>query len=103
MRIRKRDLSCSGSNCATFGTPVDIDPNLYRRFKPTSVPALVYARGVNPIDPDVSEGSPENVPVPPPSSWTMIYGDMSLGYLFEQVATAANSSSLAMLARFLGR
>lgn len=103
MRIRKKDLSCSGPNCATFGTPIDIDPNLYRRFKPASVPALVYVRGVNPIDPDVSEGSPENVPAPSPSSWTMIYGDVSLGYLFDQVSTAANSQSLAMLARYLER
>ena len=102
MRIRKRDPGCSGLNCDTFGITIDFDPNLYRRFKPTSVPALVFVRGVKPIDPDVSEGSPENVPVPGVSSWKMIYGDASLGYLFDQVSTAAGSNSLAALARYLG-
>ncbi len=103
MKIRLKDLGCNGTGCATFGTPVDIDPNLYRRFQPTVVPALVYVRGVRPIDPDVSEGSPENVAVPSPSSWTVIYGDTSLGYLFEQVAEAVKSPALTAMARYLGQ
>jgi type-F conjugative transfer system pilin assembly protein TrbC len=99
MQIRLKDLGCNGLGCATFGTPVDFDPNLYRRFRPDVVPALIYVRGVTPVDPDVSEGSPENVP--PPSSWTMIYGDASLAYLFGQVAGTVKSPSLAAMARYL--
>lgn len=102
MRIRKKDQLCSGLACPTFGTPVDFDPNLYRRFRPAVVPALVYVRGVKPHDPDVSEGSPENVPTPPASAWSMIYGDASLGYLIEQIANTKGSPALAAIARFLG-
>ena len=101
MQIRKKDQMCSGLNCPTFSTPVDFDPNLYRRFMPAVVPALVYVRGVKPHDPDVSEGSPENVPTPPSSAWSMIYGDASLGYLIEQIANTKNSPALAAIARYL--
>ena len=101
MRIRLKDPACVGPSCPTFGTPVDFDPNLYRRFNPAVVPALVYVRGVKPVDPDVSEGSPENVPAPSSRDWSMIYGDASLGYLFGQTADAAKSPSLAALARYL--
>lgn len=102
MRIRKKDPACAGMDCPTYGTPVDFDPNLYRRFKPAVVPALVYVRGVKPVDPDVSEGSTENVPVPDSSAWSMIYGDVSLGYLIEQIAQATPSPTLSALARYLG-
>ncbi|WP_205743313.1 TrbC family F-type conjugative pilus assembly protein [Geobacter sp. FeAm09] len=103
MQIRLKDLGCSGANCATFSTQIDIDPNLYRRFRPASVPALVYVRGVHPVDPDVSEGSPENVPVPSPSSWTMIYGDAALSYLFGRTADTTKSPTLAAMSHYLGR
>lgn len=103
MRIRLKDLGCNGTGCSTYVTPIEIDPNLYRRFKPDSVPALVYVRGVKPVDPDVSEGSPENVPTPSPSAWTMIYGDASLAYLFERISEATKSTTLAAIAGYLGR
>jgi hypothetical protein len=97
-RILYHDPDCSDlSGCPTFNATVEIDPNLYRRFMPERVPAIVYARGITPHDPDVSEAIPENVPALKSSSWVMLYGDASLGYLLSKIVDEKPSPGLVSL------
>jgi len=97
--LLKQDPQCTGSNCALNEANFEIDPNLYRRFKPERVPALVYVKGVHSVDPDASEGIDGNVP--PSSSFWMIYGDASFGYLLSRVADDAQSPSLEAMANII--
>jgi len=92
--MQKKDRSCTGPDCAMYAVPFDIDPNLYRRFKPVQVPALVYAQGVT-VQGEGSEGfdaKGSNVPTNP---WWVIYGDSALSYLFSRVSAASGSAVLA--------
>jgi type-F conjugative transfer system pilin assembly protein TrbC len=98
-RILYRDPDCSDvSGCPAFNVAVEIDPNLYRRYKPLQVPAVVYAKGINPNDPDMSEGLASNLSESKSSTWLLLYGDASLGYLLSKAAESAPSPGLAALA-----
>lgn len=99
--LLKVDPRCTGMNCARYQASFEIDPNLYRRFKPERVPALVYARGVNPLAPDMSEGVEWNVSTPSSSSWWMIYGDASLSYLLSRVAEDAKAPNVEAMAEII--
>ena len=101
-RMLLKDPGCE-SNCSSYNASVVIDPNLYRRFRPEVVPAVVYARGVKPSDPDRSEGDPTNVKKPSDNSWLMLYGDASLGYMFKRINEQAHSPALGALAAALSR
>jgi len=91
----KKDRTCEGTDCLTYGPAFEIDPNLYRRYKPSQVPAVVFARDVTSRGPDTTEGIDENESFTAKNPWWMIYGDASLSYLFSRVAESANSSVLA--------
>lgn len=99
--LLKKDRSCEGSDCPTHQVAFEIDPNLYRRFKPSQVPALVYARGVTLDGPGVSEGFDAKKSSVPTNPWWVIYGDASLSYLFARVAEDAASPALANFAENL--
>lgn len=101
-RILSRDPNCVDvSGCPTFNAAVEIDPNLYRKYRPLYVPAVVYASGIKPHDPDMSEGLAANVS-DPKQDWLMLYGDASLDYLLSKAAEAVpDSGSLAGLAEKL--
>ena len=82
--LNKDHASClSGGECDSFSAIVDIDPNIFRRFNPEVVPAIVYAKGVNPTIPDVSEGHTESVGELDDKNIMMVYGDISLGYALD--------------------
>ena len=88
-----KDPGCANDGgCISYNAMVQIDPNLYRRFLPERVPAIVYVKGVRPGTPDMSEGIDENVP--PSGAWFMVYGDASLGYVLERINDEAHSATL---------
>lgn len=98
--MQKENRTCTGSDCAMYGVAFEIDPNLYRRFKPAQVPALIYTRGVT-VQGEGSEGfdaAGSNVPTNP---WWVIYGDSSLSYLFSRVSDASGSAVLADFSEIL--
>lgn len=96
----KEDRRCTGPDCAMRGVTFEIDPNLYRRFKPSQVPALVYARGVT-VQGEGSEGFDANGSSVPTNPWWVIYGDSSLSYLFSRVSDASGSAVLADFSEIL--
>lgn len=99
--LLKKDPLCSGAGCETHEVMFEIDPNLYRRFKPAQVPALVFARGVTVAGEGTSEGfDAENSNVPK-NPWWVIYGDASLSYLFSRVSQEAKSTVLEEYSEFL--
>lgn len=92
--LLKKDPHCNGAACEMHEVAFEIDPNLYRRFKPTQVPALVYAQGVTLAGEGVSEGfDAENSNVPK-NPWWVIYGDASISYLLSRVYADAKSPVL---------
>jgi len=85
------------TQCEMFATGVNIDPQLFRRYKIERVPAVAYATGVNVLQPEMSEGLLETVEVG--KSYT-VYGDASFDYLLEQINKEAKSRSLeSMIAK----
>ncbi|WDN91068.1 hypothetical protein BuS5_04040 (plasmid) [Desulfosarcina sp. BuS5] len=75
------------NECPAFNTSVVIDPLLFRRYKITAVPAIVYARGIEVMDSQGSEGKEENAKL---SEAYLLYGDVSLGYALEQIYKKTN-------------
>lgn len=101
-RFLLKDPGCADVvGCVSFNAAVQIDPNLYRRFRPERVPAIVYAKGVRPGDPDMSEGIVENVPQS--DAWFMVYGDASLGYVLGRINDEAHSPTLASVAKTISK
>lgn len=105
-QILHKDKNCqfSGSmNCDGFGAAVLIDPELFRRYKPAVVPAVVYVKNVKPLHPDMSEGSDDIVGVLNESDVYTVYGDASLGYMLDVINREVKSSTLEAAVRGLGR
>ncbi len=98
-KVLFKDVTCRGEGCPTFNTEVIIDPELYRRYRPQAVPAVVYAKGVRPFDPDRSEGNKENTPSA--SNWWMAYGDASLGHVLKVLDREAKTGKLEKMAKFV--
>ncbi|WP_224962474.1 TrbC family F-type conjugative pilus assembly protein [Geomonas subterranea] len=92
--LLKKDRTCEGAGCEAHEVTFEIDPNLYRRFKPTQVPAVVYARGVTFAGEGASEGFDAHNSNVPSNPWWVIYGDASLSYLLGRIAGDANSPVL---------
>ena len=80
-----------------FSTGINIDPQLFRRYRIGRVPAIVYATSVNIIEPGMSEGLRETATV---GQTYTVYGDASFDYLLEQINKKAKSKSLeSMIAK----
>lgn len=89
--IIKKDPGCDlRKGCDTYSVEVQIDPLLFRRYDIKQVPALVYAEGVETLNPG-SEGIRENTSV---ERYYVIYGDASLDYLIERIQEEAKSANL---------
>lgn len=97
-KVLMKESNCRGKNCQAFGAAVEIDPLLFRRYKPTKVPAIVYAKGIKLQDPEHSEGDIDNSSELNSNSWWMVYGDSSLGYALDQIGLAANIRKLQDMA-----
>ena len=96
-KVLIQDLSClqkygEFGTCQSFNTQVLIDPLLFKRYRIDRVPALVFAKGVNPSDPEASEGDSERTPSP--ESFYVIYGDAGLPAMVEYLQKESGSTSL---------
>lgn len=82
--------------CATFNTEVQIDPNLFKKYRIDQVPAVVHATGVSMIDPTASEGLDENTTI---GGATVVYGDAAIDSILETMADEEKSASLVAVVK----
>jgi type-F conjugative transfer system pilin assembly protein TrbC len=99
-KVLVKDENCRAmtEKCETFSSNLEIDPLLFRKYGITSVPAVVYARGVRIADPGQSEGYDKNVKV---SDYYAVYGDASLEYAIRAFHKETKSPSLEGMIRKL--
>ncbi len=76
-----------------------IDPFLYRHYAIGQVPAIVFARGISTINPELSEGLDSNIQKNAESY--VVYGDVSLEYAVEKINVTAGNQRLTTIAREL--
>lgn len=81
----------SGEKCKMYRSMVQIDPMLFSRYEITSVPAMVYADGVNILEPRSSEGLSENAGV---GKSLVLYGDTSLEGAIDRFHSETGATSL---------
>lgn len=74
---------------------VDIDPILFKTYGISKVPAIVYARNVNVLSRDISEGLNDNLSGKPVTF--TIYGDVSLQYALQRISDKTNSTFIKSL------
>ncbi|NKE71273.1 TrbC family F-type conjugative pilus assembly protein [Candidatus Manganitrophus noduliformans] len=91
------------ANCKVFRDRCDahqvnfvIDPLLFRKYRITQVPAVVYAPRTGAAEPDRSEGL-----TPTEKEFYVLYGDASLEYLLETLRRETKSRSLGRAASAL--
>jgi hypothetical protein len=77
-----------------FSTPVLVDPNLYRRYNITEVPAVVFAEGVNFLEGQEGMGSEGLGHVSSVGKASIVYGDMALDAVLERINKETKSDSL---------
>ena len=76
-----------------------IDPFLYRHYKITQVPAIVFARGISTVNPELSEGLQSNIQKTTESY--VVYGDVSLEYAIEKINAKASNQRLNAIVKQL--
>ncbi len=88
-----KDLGCDfrKTQCEAYSASIQIDPLVFRRFGIESVPAFVYARNVQMLDPTLSAGAGENTKI---GDFMVIKGDVSLPYALEVFGRETKSSSI---------
>lgn len=101
-KILLKDSSCDpfSTRCELYHVNVEIDPMLFSRYRVEEVPAIVYARGIDSVDPEQSEGLEENTSV---ADAYVVYGDVSLEYALERIRKKSGSSQLQSLINQLRR
>ncbi|MBI5178179.1 MAG: hypothetical protein HZA04_02860 [Nitrospinae bacterium] len=88
LRIRP---SCTGK-CEQYPVNLTIDPLAFRKYGITKVPAVVYARGVNPMEGIECVAGQENG-----GEYWVAYGDAPLRELLEYINGEAHSEALARI------
>jgi len=92
-----RSVQSGGAlECDTYGAEVLIDPMLFSRYDIGVVPAVVYATGVKPYDPEGSEGFEGNTQV---GASKTVFGDAALDAVIETIADNTKSKSLEVLVK----
>jgi conjugal transfer pilus assembly protein TrbC len=101
-RILAKDPLCDPvkTSCNMYAANLEVDPLLFRRYGITRVPTFVYARGINRIDPEMSEGLPEAAEV---GDYDSIQGDVSFAYVLETFRQETRSASMEALFSALER
>ncbi len=97
--VKNENCGVASGKCKTFSANLEIDPLLFRKYGVMSVPAVVYARGVEVMDAGQSEGSEQNVKIP---DYYAVYGDASLEYAVRAFYKETKSPSLEGIIRKLG-
>ena len=96
--VLKRDPGCK-EYCPIFLGQVQTDPYLFRRYGVSQVPAVVYVKGVEKEDEEVSEGVEEYTSAG--QSYTFL-GDVPLSYAMNEIAQSSVSASAKAVAKKLG-
>jgi type-F conjugative transfer system pilin assembly protein TrbC len=98
--ITIKDTACDPekSRCQRYAAGVNVDPLLFRRYGIEQVPAIVYGRNLNVLDPGMSEGMDRNLTSG--ESYT-IQGDVALSYALELFQSETGSRSLESLITLL--
>jgi type-F conjugative transfer system pilin assembly protein TrbC len=98
--ITLKDTACDPekSRCQRYATGVNVDPLLFRRYGIDQVPAIVYGRNLNVLDPGMSEGMDRNLTSG--ESYT-IQGDVALSYALERFQSETGSRTLEALITLL--
>jgi len=80
--------------CERFGAGVEIDPLLFSRYGIDRVPAIAFARKVNVVDAQMSEGLERNMSV---AEFHVIHGDVALDYALDRFRAETGSRALGAL------
>ena len=83
--------------CDAYQANINIDPALFSKYGVQSVPAIVYARGVNEIE--AGQGTTENIA----ADAYLVSGDMSLDYALELIGQKTQSSQINNILKKLRR
>jgi len=97
-RVLVRDSSCDSINCPMFSANLEIDPLLFRRYRITEVPSVVYASNVQLFTPEGSEGIEGNASV---GQFYKVTGDAALDYHLETINSLVHEKSLEDLAELI--
>ena len=98
-RVLKASPACENSaakKCEMHKADIRVDPMLFRKYGVTSVPSFVYAWGVKPLTPGMSEGVDGNLAEI--GSHIKMSGDVKLQYALNKLSQEANSSALSRMA-----
>lgn len=87
--VKKADCKIFQERCEAHQVNFIIDPLLFRKYRITQVPAVVYVPRTNVIERDRSEGLTEAE-----GEFYVLYGDASLEYLLETLRRETKSRSL---------
>ena len=94
--VLRVDPNCNTSTCETFQTDILVDPILFRMYNVQVVPALVY-------QPDMQLNSYCDDLSTAHKGDGIVYGDMYLGYLIEQLEKETGNTMLSVLRERLDR
>ncbi|MFZ2631379.1 MAG: type-F conjugative transfer system pilin assembly protein TrbC [Desulfosalsimonadaceae bacterium] len=85
-----KDPNCDPANsqCDAYQANITIDPVVFSRYGIETVPAIVYARGVNKTE--TGQGATDNIA----SDAFLVSGDMSLDYALELIGQKTQSSQI---------
>ncbi|MHC1698871.1 MAG: type-F conjugative transfer system pilin assembly protein TrbC [Geobacteraceae bacterium] len=92
--VKDEECDPQQRKCERLGAGVEIDPLLFRRYGIERVPAIVFARKVNVLDAQMSEGLERNMAV---AEFHVLNGDMALEYALERFRTETGSAALGAL------
>ncbi len=101
-RVLVKDTLCDTrrERCEMYAVNLEVDPLLFRRYDVSMVPTVVYARGVNRMDPVLSEGLSDNAKA---ADFYSVRGDMALEYLLETIRRETGSASIEAVLSALRR
>jgi type-F conjugative transfer system pilin assembly protein TrbC len=94
-KVLMLDPDCNVNDCEAIRAQIEIDPNLFRKFGIKEVPAIVYAKNVNLIDPEQSAGVESNTKGN--ISGYRLYGAVPIDYALDKFYQESKSNNLKML------
>jgi conjugal transfer pilus assembly protein TrbC len=99
--IQTKDVNCDPltAKCDAYHVDITIDPMLFSKYEIKTVPAIVYARGISPIDPETGQDINENTA----SDAYMVSGDVSFEHALDVIAKASSSSQIENILKKLRR
>lgn len=92
--VKDEDCDPARGKCEMYGSALEVDPLLFRRYGIDRVPAIVFARRVNVVDPQMSEGMKRNMSV---GEYHVLSGDVSLEHALDRFRSETGSQALQSL------